>query len=37
MLQAQRDHFGAYTYRRTDRRGSYQTRWDIDRIEQISE
>ena len=27
LLQAQRDFFGAHTYRRTDRPGSFHTRW----------
>ncbi|MEU1623625.1 NADP-dependent phosphogluconate dehydrogenase [Streptomyces sp. NPDC005722] len=33
LIQAQRDYFGAHTYRRTDRPGSYHTRWDTDRTE----
>ncbi|MFF3946541.1 hypothetical protein ACFYYN_17100 [Streptomyces sp. NPDC001902] len=37
MLQAQRDHFGAHTYRCTDRPGSHRTRWDTDRLEPVSE
>jgi 6-phosphogluconate dehydrogenase len=27
LLQAQRDYFGAHTYRRTDQPGSFHTRW----------
>jgi 6-phosphogluconate dehydrogenase len=27
LIQAQRDYFGAHTYRRTDREGSFHTRW----------
>ena len=30
LLQAQRDFFGAHTYRRTDRPGSFHTRWSED-------
>ncbi|MFD3456194.1 NADP-dependent phosphogluconate dehydrogenase [Streptomyces sp. NPDC058691] len=33
LTQAQRDYFGAHTYRRTDRPGSFHTRWDSDRTE----
>ncbi|WP_431946107.1 NADP-dependent phosphogluconate dehydrogenase [Actinacidiphila sp. bgisy167] len=33
LTQAQRDYFGAHTYRRADRPGSYHTRWDTDRTE----
>ncbi|MET9879783.1 NADP-dependent phosphogluconate dehydrogenase [Actinacidiphila glaucinigra] len=33
LTQAQRDYFGAHTYRRTDRPGSFHTRWDTDRTE----
>ena len=28
MIQAQRDFFGAHTYERTDREGSFHTEWD---------
>jgi 6-phosphogluconate dehydrogenase len=28
LLQAQRDYFGAHTYRRTDRDGSFHTEWE---------
>jgi 6-phosphogluconate dehydrogenase len=28
LTQAQRDYFGAHTYRRTDREGTYHTRWE---------
>jgi 6-phosphogluconate dehydrogenase len=34
LTQAQRDFFGAHTYRRTDRDGVYHTRWDTDRNEE---
>ena len=30
LLQAQRDFFGAHTYRRVDRPGSFHTRWSQD-------
>jgi 6-phosphogluconate dehydrogenase len=30
LLQGQRDFFGAHTYRRTDRPGSFHTRWSTD-------
>jgi 6-phosphogluconate dehydrogenase len=33
LVQAQRDYFGAHTYRRVDRDGSYHTRWGQDRTE----
>jgi len=33
LIQAQRDYFGAHTYRRTDRPGSWHTRWSTDRTE----
>ncbi|GAA2405195.1 NADP-dependent phosphogluconate dehydrogenase [Streptomyces glaucosporus] len=33
LVQAQRDYFGAHTYRRTDRAGSYHTLWGGDRSE----
>ncbi|MFB6813303.1 NADP-dependent phosphogluconate dehydrogenase [Streptomyces sp. NPDC056347] len=33
LTQAQRDFFGAHTYRRTDRRGSFHTLWGGDRSE----
>ncbi|POM23868.1 6-phosphogluconate dehydrogenase, NADP(+)-dependent, decarboxylating [Actinomadura rubteroloni] len=33
LTQAQRDFFGAHTYRRTDRDGSYHTLWGGDRSE----
>jgi 6-phosphogluconate dehydrogenase len=33
LIQAQRDFFGAHTYRRTDREGSWHTRWAQDRTE----
>ncbi|MEV7994854.1 NADP-dependent phosphogluconate dehydrogenase [Streptomyces sp. NPDC086077] len=35
LTQAQRDYFGAHTYRRNDRPGSFHTRWDSDRSEQL--
>ncbi|HWS58015.1 MAG TPA: NADP-dependent phosphogluconate dehydrogenase [Actinotalea sp.] len=34
LIQAQRDFFGAHTYQRTDRVGSFHTRWTTDRTEQ---
>ncbi|MEU3187979.1 NADP-dependent phosphogluconate dehydrogenase [Streptomyces sp. NPDC006923] len=33
LTQAQRDFFGAHTYRRTDREGSFHTLWGADRTE----
>ncbi|HZG05845.1 MAG TPA: NADP-dependent phosphogluconate dehydrogenase [Streptomyces sp.] len=33
LTQAQRDYFGAHTYRRTDREGTYHTLWGGDRSE----
>ncbi|MBA4863223.1 NADP-dependent phosphogluconate dehydrogenase [Streptomyces sp. PSKA54] len=33
LTQGQRDFFGAHTYRRTDREGSFHTRWGGDRAE----
>jgi 6-phosphogluconate dehydrogenase len=33
LTQAQRDYFGAHTYRRTDREGSFHTLWGADRSE----
>ena len=29
LTQAQRDFFGAHTYRRVDREGSFHTRWEL--------
>jgi 6-phosphogluconate dehydrogenase len=34
LLQGLRDYFGAHTYRRTDREGSFHTNWSTDRTEQ---
>ncbi|MCA1193984.1 NADP-dependent phosphogluconate dehydrogenase [Saccharopolyspora sp. 6V] len=34
VTQAQRDYFGAHTYRRTDVEGSFHTRWDTNRDEE---
>jgi 6-phosphogluconate dehydrogenase len=34
LVQAQRDYFGAHTYRRVDRAGAFHTRWGGDRQEQ---
>jgi 6-phosphogluconate dehydrogenase len=34
LIQAQRDHFGAHTYRRTDDTGSYHLRWTTDDAEE---
>ena len=33
LIQAQRDFFGAHTYQRTDRPGTFHTRWTTDRTE----
>ncbi len=33
LIQGLRDYFGAHTYRRTDREGSYHTRWGQDGVE----
>ena len=33
VIQGQRDYFGAHTYRRTDREGSFHTLWSADRSE----
>ena len=33
LIQGQRDYFGAHTYRRTDREGSFHTLWSRDRSE----
>lgn len=33
LVQGQRDYFGAHTYRRTDRDGSFHTLWSADRSE----
>ena len=33
LIQAQRDYFGAHTYRRTDRDGAWHTEWSTDRSE----
>ena len=33
LLQAQRDYFGAHTYRRTDREGTFHTDWSGDHAE----
>jgi 6-phosphogluconate dehydrogenase len=37
LIQGQRDYFGAHTYRRTDREGSFHTRWSGDRTETPAE
>ncbi|WP_263252403.1 NADP-dependent phosphogluconate dehydrogenase [Saccharopolyspora rosea] len=37
LVQAQRDLFGAHTYRRTDRDGVFHTRWDTDRHEESAD
>jgi len=34
LIQAQRDLFGAHTYRRTDREGVFHTRWAGDHSEE---
>ncbi len=36
LTQAQRDFFGAHTYRRTDRAGSFHTRWELPDRPEIS-
>ena len=36
LVQAQRDFFGAHTYRRTDREGSFHTDWSGDRSESLA-
>ncbi len=33
LIQAQRDYFGAHTYRRVDKDGSFHTEWSADRSE----
>jgi 6-phosphogluconate dehydrogenase len=33
LIQAQRDFFGAHTYRRVDKDGSFHTEWSADRTE----
>ena len=33
LIQGQRDFFGAHTYQRTDREGSFHTLWSGDRSE----
>ena len=33
LIQGQRDFFGAHTYRRTDKDGSFHTLWSGDRSE----
>ena len=33
LIQAQRDYFGAHTYQRTDKPGTYHTQWSGDRTE----
>jgi 6-phosphogluconate dehydrogenase len=35
LIQAQRDFFGAHTYRRTDKPGSFHTLWSEDRSEVV--
>jgi 6-phosphogluconate dehydrogenase len=34
LIQAQRDFFGAHTYRRVDAEGTFHTEWSLDRSEQ---
>ena len=36
LIQAQRDFFGAHTYRRTDSEGTFHTEWSGDRTEQTA-
>jgi 6-phosphogluconate dehydrogenase len=33
LIQAQRDFFGAHTYRRVDKDGTFHTEWSLDRSE----
>ncbi|HEY7812620.1 MAG TPA: hypothetical protein VIC62_05240 [Nakamurella sp.] len=33
LIQGQRDFFGAHTYQRTDRTGTFHTLWSADRTE----
>lgn len=33
LIQAQCDYFGAHTYQRTDRPGTFHTQWTTDRTE----
>jgi 6-phosphogluconate dehydrogenase len=33
LIQAQRDFFGAHTYQRVDKEGSFHTEWSADRSE----
>jgi 6-phosphogluconate dehydrogenase len=33
LVQGQRDFFGAHTYRRTDKPGTFHTQWSSDRTE----
>ena len=33
LTQAQRDYFGAHSYERTDRKGTFHTQWDQDESE----
>ncbi|HKT55826.1 MAG TPA: NADP-dependent phosphogluconate dehydrogenase, partial [Microbacterium sp.] len=33
LIQAQRDYFGAHTYHRTDKPGTFHTNWSTDRTE----
>jgi 6-phosphogluconate dehydrogenase len=37
LIQAQRDYFGAHTYRRTDRDGVFHTGWAQDRTEHLAD
>ncbi|MEZ0447744.1 NADP-dependent phosphogluconate dehydrogenase [Cellulomonas sp. ICMP 17802] len=36
LIQAQRDFFGAHTYKRTDKDGTFHTQWSGDRTEQTA-
>jgi 6-phosphogluconate dehydrogenase len=36
LIAAQRDYFGAHTYRRVDREGAFHTRWGQDRAEEAA-
>ena len=33
LVQAQRDFFGAHTYQRVDKEGTFHTEWSLDRTE----
>jgi 6-phosphogluconate dehydrogenase len=37
LIQGQRDYFGAHTYKRTDRAGTYHANWETGETEEIRE